>query len=159
VRGGQVLALCHLYTGAREVGLLRITGVDSMLLGMRGIAVPDAPVAQGPEADIVTGTLSAGGPFRWSRHPLNFWAVPLFWLTPKLTTGRLAFNILATLYLVLGSWHEELRLHQAYGRRYRAYERSGVPFFLPLPVAGGRRQPHRALLSPSGRESGTALVS
>lgn len=145
VRSGQVLALCHLYAGLREVGLLRITGVDSMLLRMHGAAVPDAPVAQGPEADIATGTLAAGGPFRWSRHPLNLSAVPLVWLTPKLTTGRLAFNLLATLYLVLGSWHEELRLHAAYGRKYSAYVRSGVPFFLPLPASGGRRQPHRVV--------------
>jgi methanethiol S-methyltransferase len=132
LRAAQVLALLHLYTGLREVGLLRITGIDGMLLRLRGLPVPEAPAAQGPEADIVTGTLTAGGPFRWSRHPLNLSAVPLFWLTAKLSVGRFTFNVLATVYLVLGSLHEELRLHRTYGRSYTAYLESGVPFFLPL---------------------------
>jgi protein-S-isoprenylcysteine O-methyltransferase Ste14 len=133
LRAGQVLALVYLYTAAREIGLLRLTGIDGMLLHVRGRSVPEAPVAQGPEADIVTGSLTTGGPFRASRHPLNFSAVPLFWLTPKLSMGRLAFNVVATLYLVLGSLHEELRLRQAYGRDYRTYVRSGAAFFLPRP--------------------------
>jgi methanethiol S-methyltransferase len=132
LRAGQILALLHLYRGLREIGLLRITGIDGMLLRLRSLPVPRAPAAQGPEADIVTGTLTTGGPFRWSRHPLNFSAVPLFWLTPKVSTGRFAFNVLATVYLVVGSLHEELRLHRAYGRSYKAYLESGVSFFLPL---------------------------
>jgi hypothetical protein len=133
LRAGQVLALVHLYTGVREVGLLRLVGLDGMLLRLRGLPVPEGPVAQGPEADIFTGRLTAGGPFRWSRHPLNFSAVPLFWSTPKLTTGRLAFNVVATLYLVLGSLHEERRLRRVYGRTYTAYLHRGARFFLPLP--------------------------
>jgi methanethiol S-methyltransferase len=36
-----------------------------------------------------------GSTFR-VRHPLNFHAVPLFWLTPHLTTRRFAFNVAAT---------------------------------------------------------------
>jgi len=131
MRAGQVAALLHGYGAAREVGLLRITGADGMLQRLRGLSVPGAPVAQGPERDIVTGRLTAGGPFAWSRHPLNFTAVPLFWLSPKLTTGRLAFNVVATVYLVLGSLHEERRLQQGYGREYWSYLRSGPAFFLP----------------------------
>jgi protein-S-isoprenylcysteine O-methyltransferase Ste14 len=132
LRFGQFLAIVHAYTGVREIGLLRVIGLDGMLLRMSGAQVAEPPAAQGPETDIVTGTLTVGGPFRWSRHPLNFSAVPLFWLTPKLSTGRLAFNLVATVYLVLGSLHEELRLHRTYGRKYTAYLHGGVPFFLPL---------------------------
>ena len=133
VRAGQFLALLHAYAAAREVGLLRITGLDGMLWRQRGLPVPSAPAAQGPEEDIATGRLTTAGPFAWSRHPLNFSAVPLFWLTPKLSTGRLAFNVVATLYLVLGSLHEESRLSHAYGRKYKIYVRSGVPLFVPRP--------------------------
>jgi protein-S-isoprenylcysteine O-methyltransferase Ste14 len=131
LRAGQLLALLHAYTATREVGVLRITGADGMLLRVRGMPVPEAPVAQGPEVNPATGRLSTAGPFTLSRHPLNFSAVPLFWLTPKLTTGRLAFNIVATMYLALGSLHEERRLRHAYGREYEAYVQSGVPFFVP----------------------------
>jgi protein-S-isoprenylcysteine O-methyltransferase Ste14 len=133
LRSGQLLALLHAYRAAREVGLLRLSGGDSVLLRAREGRVALPPAAQGPERDPQTRRLSVGGPFRWSRHPLNFSAVPLFWMTPRLTTGRLAFNAVATVYLVLGSLHEELRLRDAYGNEYVAYQQSGVPFFMPWP--------------------------
>jgi hypothetical protein len=57
----------------------------------------------------------------------------LFLYTARLRTRSLY-------YLVLGSLHEELRLHRTYGRKYTAYLDSGVPFFLPvrLPVRPAR---------------------
>jgi hypothetical protein len=143
LRAGQSLALLHACKAVREIGLARLTGLDGLRLRLHGMPVPEAPVAQGPEADIVTGDLTAGGPFARSRHPLNFSAVPIFWLTPKLTTGRLAFNCVATAYLVLGSLHEERRLHRAYGRRYETYVGSGPGFFLPL-----RRSASRVAVDP-----------
>jgi methanethiol S-methyltransferase len=71
------------------------------------------------------------GPFRWSRHPLNFWPLPILWLHPRMTTNLLAFNAAATIYLVIGSVHEEARLRNAYGTDYIAYQQSEVPFYLP----------------------------
>ncbi|HEV2130886.1 MAG TPA: hypothetical protein VGR27_07280 [Longimicrobiaceae bacterium] len=131
LRAGQSAALLHAVAAAREVGLARISGLESVLAHLHGREVPVAPVAQGPELDPRRGSLTSGGPFRWSRHPLNFSPIPIFWLAPHLTTRRLAFNVVATLYLILGSVHEEVRLREAYGAKYRAYEKSGVPFFFP----------------------------
>ena len=131
LRAGQAAALVHGYAAASEVGIARLSGLEALRAWARAGDVPVAPVAQGPERDPASGELTAGGPFRWSRHPLNFTPVPLFWLAPHLTTRRLAFNLVATLYLVLGSVHEELRLREAYGAQYAAYQRSGVPFFFP----------------------------
>ncbi len=51
-----------------------------------------------------------------------------------MTVRLLAFNAVATLYLVVGSIHEERRLLAAYGPAYAAYRRSGVPFYLPRPA-------------------------
>lgn len=48
-----------------------------------------------------------------------------------MTTQRLAFNLAATLYLVLGSLHEEQRLRTEYGQAYADYQESGVPFYWP----------------------------
>lgn len=135
LRAAQAAALAHAFVAAREVGLARITGLESLAAWARGEEVPESPAAQGPELDPSTGELTDGGPFRWSRHPLNLSPVPFFWLTPHLTTRRLAFNLAGSAYLVLGSLHEESRLRAAYGGRYRAYQSSGVPFFLPAPRA------------------------
>jgi protein-S-isoprenylcysteine O-methyltransferase Ste14 len=77
------------------------------------------------------GELRVGGPFLASRHPLNFRAVPVFWCTPHMTTRRLAFSVVATAYLFLGSKHEESRLIAAYGDDYLRYARSGPAFFVP----------------------------
>jgi protein-S-isoprenylcysteine O-methyltransferase Ste14 len=77
------------------------------------------------------------GPFRFSRHPLNLAPLPVLWLQPVMTTRWLGFNAVATLYLVLGSAHEERRLEAAYGEPYRRYVREGPPFFLPA-----RTNPH-----------------
>jgi hypothetical protein len=54
-----------------------------------------------------------------------------------LTTNLLAFNSAATVYLVIGSLHEEARLREAYGEEYKAYLGSGVPFYLPSVLEPG----------------------
>jgi hypothetical protein len=38
---------------------------------------------------------------------------------------------MSSVYLVLGSWHEAVRLRMAYGSPYEEYMRSGVGFYLP----------------------------
>lgn len=130
LRAGQAAGLAHLLFGLRQVGLTRWAGVDRLQAWRQGMAIPVAPVAQGPElAD--DGRLTTDGPYRWSRHPLNFSGVPLFWLTPHITTRRLAFNVVSTAYLMLGSLHEEARLRAAYGDAYERYMKSQVPFFWP----------------------------
>lgn len=130
LRAGQLAGVVHLLAGLREVGLKRWAGVDKLQAWRQRRKMPIAPIAQGPElAD--DGSLSTGGTYRWSRHPLNFAGVPLFWLTPHMTTRRLAFNAVGTAYLMLGSLHEEARLRDAYGEEYERYLHSGVPFFWP----------------------------
>ncbi|WP_119153408.1 methyltransferase family protein [Caldimonas tepidiphila] len=150
-RAGQAAALLQVWAGAREVGVMRLTGLDGLAAWRRGGEPPEPPAAQGPELDPASGRLTDGGPFRLSRHPLNFAGVPLFWLTPHLTTRRLAFNLASTVYFLAGSAHEAARLRAAYGTRYRAYEAGGVPFFFPrLRVA----QPDRPPLPPARSAAG-----
>ena len=68
-----------------------------------------------------------------SRHPLNFWMVPVIWLWPRMTVKMAAFNVAVTIYLIAGSRHEEARLRAAYGAAYARYQASGASFFLPSP--------------------------
>jgi protein-S-isoprenylcysteine O-methyltransferase Ste14 len=136
LRIGQAAGVLHLLAAARHVGIARLAGLENLRAWRNNRPVPPGPVAQGPEMQ-ADGRLSIGGPYLWSRHPLNFSAIPLFWSTPHMTTRRLAFNLASTLYFVLGSVHEEVRLNDAYGNDYRAYAEGPVPFFWPW--RAGRR--------------------
>jgi len=133
MRLGQIFSLMMMLGGVRQIGLGRFSGLSSLMAWARGDAeVPNAPEAQGPAPD-EAGRLRTGGPFRWSRHSLNFWILPLFWLMPRMTARLLLFNALITLYTVPASRHEEARLRAAYGDAYAEYQGSGTPFLLPWP--------------------------
>jgi hypothetical protein len=136
LHAAQAGALVYATSAAGQVGLRRITGLESFLAWLGDGPVPPEPEAQGPALDY-EGRRHAAGPFAWSRHPLNFAPVPVFWLHPRMTTSLLAFNAAATVYLVLGSLHEEARLRDAYGDDYLAYLNSSVPFYVPAPERSG----------------------
>jgi hypothetical protein len=128
---GQVIGLGLAVYAAAAVGLRDLLGVNSVRTWLRGDArVPPEPPAQGPRLDL-DGRMHVTGPFKWSRHPLNLMQLPVFWLSPLMTERLLAFNIVATVYLVLGSLHEEQLLRAAYGEPYAEYQHGGVPFYLP----------------------------
>jgi protein-S-isoprenylcysteine O-methyltransferase Ste14 len=130
LRLGQAAGLVHATWAARQVGVGRMLGADSLAAWWHGRPVPPEPEAQGPALG-ADGTLKATGPFALSRHPLNLSPLPVFWLNPRMSTNLAAFNLAATAYFVLGSLHEETRLAAAYGEPYRRYEQSDVPFYLP----------------------------
>ena len=91
------------------------------------------------------------GLFTWSRHPLNFAPLPIFWLCARMTSTRLVFNTVATIYLVVGSLHEEARLREEYRDNYETYLDSGVSFFIPFPAQSGLNVP--AISKASSNES------
>lgn len=127
---------------AYEAGIARLSGAESFTQWKRGMAKPVEPAAQGPSADS-SGELHVRGPFRWSRHPLNFWPWLMLVLNPRMTRNTLTLVTTSGCYLALGSVHEETRLARAHGSRYTKYQRSGVPFYLPrLPLfrLSARRQ-------------------
>jgi hypothetical protein len=132
----QAGAVVYATSAAGQVGLRRITGLESFLAWLGNGPVPPEPEAQGPALDD-EGKMHAAGPFAWSRHPLNFAPLPVLWLWPRMTTSLLAFNTAATIYLVIGSLHEEARLREAFGDDYDAYLNSGVPFYVPAPERSG----------------------
>ena len=128
----QAGAIVYATAAAGQVGLRRISGLESFIAWLGEGRVPQEPEAQGPALDD-EGLQRAAGPFAWSRHPLNFAPLPILWLWPRMTTSLLAFNTAATIYLVIGSLHEEARLREEFGDDYDAYLNSGIPFYLPAP--------------------------
>lgn len=135
MRLGQVAGLALATWTAGTVGFTRISGWNGLVRWLRGDRlVPPAPEAQGPALGPGGYRMRSSGPFRASRHPLNFAPLPILWLFPRMTVRLLAFNLAATVYLVLGSVHEEARLLHAYGKPYAYYRQSGVPFYIPFLV-------------------------
>ncbi len=74
-------------------------------------------------------------PFRLSRHPLNFGMLPIIWLMPRMTVNLATFNLITTVYLILGSLHEEKRFVETYGQAYIDYRTSEINFFVPAYLA------------------------
>lgn len=74
--------------------------------------------------------LSVRGPYRWVRHPLYLFMILMIWSCPDLTSDRLLFNGLWTVWIVIGSILEERDLVLEFGDAYREYKR-GVPMFIP----------------------------
>ena len=81
-----------------------------------------------------------GGPYLWVRHPLYFFSLVLIWTAPVISSDRLLFNALWTIWIVLGSYLEEKDLVAEFGERYRNYQKT-VPMLLPWrgPVGRGLR--------------------
>lgn len=132
----QFYFLLFLLDGARQIGFLNFAGIPNLASWITGQpAIPREPEGQGPALE-KSGRIKAGGPFRFTRHPLNFGMLPILWLMPRMTVNLATFNLITTAYLILGSMHEEKRLGEVYGRAYEDYRKSGVNFFLPgAPIA------------------------
>ena len=70
------------------------------------------------------------GPYLWIRHPLYFFMIVLIWSAPDVSLDRLLFNILWTLWIVVGSYLEERDLVAEFGEKYRQYQKT-VPMLFP----------------------------
>ena len=70
------------------------------------------------------------GPYRWVRHPWYLCAILLIWSCPDLTSDRLLFNVLWTVWICLGARLEEADLLREFGAPYRNYRRQ-VPMLIP----------------------------
>lgn len=126
----QAVSVIYMLYSIQQIGLLKFYGVTNLIALVRGqtFILPE-PEAQGPVLDS-NGKMKVTGPFRVSRHPINFSMLPIFWLMPRMTVNLLAFNLLITFYLFVGSVHEERRLEAVYGSAYADYQRNGANFFV-----------------------------
>ena len=74
---------------------------------------------------------TVAGPYRWVRHPLYLFIILMIWSCPDLTMDRLLFNLLWTVWIVIGSHFEEIDLIVEFGEAYREYQKK-VPMIVPL---------------------------
>jgi protein-S-isoprenylcysteine O-methyltransferase Ste14 len=79
--------------------------------------------------------LVVSGFYRWMRHPLYFFSILFFWLSPTMTWNLAALYAGATLYFIVGAIFEERKLEAHFGEAYRRYKAR-----TPMIVPGLRRQ-------------------
>jgi protein-S-isoprenylcysteine O-methyltransferase Ste14 len=114
--------------------------------GVQGMAVAGLAVAfweTGPFdflglAQLRPGQSPGSAPLRirgmhcWVRHPLYTLSILLIWMAPTMTVNWFITYLFATLYLYIGSLHEETRLVAEFGQAYEDYQKQ-VPHLLPRP--------------------------
>jgi protein-S-isoprenylcysteine O-methyltransferase Ste14 len=128
-RACQAASLGILLSGVRVMGMLNFAGIIPLRDLLTGKDVRPAPEAQGPPVGADDEVVRIGA-FRFTRHPGNLGALGFFLFLPRMTANRAVLVVLVTLYVVLGSMHEEYRLRVAYGAAYERYRRA-VPFLIP----------------------------
>jgi methanethiol S-methyltransferase len=125
--GVQGVGLLGLLISLFYTNAFSFLGLRQVWRYLQGVPDPDPPAR-----------FVSTGPYALVRHPLYLFSMLALWFTPVLTLNILLFNLLATLYFWLGSWHEERRLLAEFGRQYRHYQHK-VPSFFPWPRPSRRR--------------------
>jgi protein-S-isoprenylcysteine O-methyltransferase Ste14 len=77
--------------------------------------------------------MTVRGAYRWMRHPLYFFMLLLIWTYPDLTIDRLLFNVLFTVWIIIGTMMEERDLVSCFGDQYRNYKKK-VPMIIPYRI-------------------------
>ena len=111
---GQSLSLLALGWTVLQTGPLHFAGLAQLF-------------AREPSDD---GPIQFKGLYAHVRHPLYLLSMILLWLVPEMTINRIATNVLASLYFVIGSTFEERKLLRQYGEAYAHYQRH-VPRLIP----------------------------
>lgn len=109
----QFFGLLITLAAARVVGIWELAGVTQ----------PDHSKATAFKAD---------GPFALVRHPIYLGWVLLVFATPVMTTSRLLFAVISTLYLIAAIPFEERSLLDNYPEQYGAYQREMKWRLLPF---------------------------
>ncbi len=83
---------------------------------------------------------SVRGPYRWVRHPLYFFSLLMIWACPDWTLDRFLFNLLWTVWILLGALLEERDLTSSFGDIYERYQQE-VPMLIPFFMPKNRKKP------------------
>jgi protein-S-isoprenylcysteine O-methyltransferase Ste14 len=105
--------------GNKTLGLIDTLGVKAVLRKEASTNIPK-------QTDI-----AVRGPYRFIRHPLYLASLLMIWSFPDLTADRLLFNILWSIWIVVGARMEERDLVAIYGKSYSDYQQQ-VPMLIPF---------------------------
>jgi protein-S-isoprenylcysteine O-methyltransferase Ste14 len=112
------LCLLGFYRGVKALRFFDPLGLRPIFNRLRGRNPKPMPI-------------TVAGPYRWVRHPLYLFMILMIWSCPDLTRDRLLFNLLWTVWIVIGSYFEEIDLIAEFGDAYREYQKR-VPMLVPF---------------------------
>jgi protein-S-isoprenylcysteine O-methyltransferase Ste14 len=87
-------------------------------------------ISNKPEKSI---PITVKGAYRWMRHPMYFFTLVMIWACPVLTADRLLFNVLWSIWMIIGTMLEERDILKEHGSQYREYQ-SQVPMLIPYRI-------------------------
>jgi protein-S-isoprenylcysteine O-methyltransferase Ste14 len=117
------------------VSIANLFGVLLFILGAVSLR-PFDPLGLGPirahlrGVKYQPGPIIIRGPYRWMRHPLYAAVLLMFWANPDVTTDRLLFNVLWTVWICAATVLEERDLTSEFGAAYIQYKKT-VPMLIP----------------------------
>jgi protein-S-isoprenylcysteine O-methyltransferase Ste14 len=117
VRAISVFAIVGFSWGVRTLGDFDTFGLNPIRAYLRG-------------RQLRASHFVVRGPYLWVRHPLYFFMLVLIWSCPDVSLDRLLFNVLWTLWVLLGTYLEEKDLVTEFGEKYRHYQKT-VPMLFP----------------------------
>jgi protein-S-isoprenylcysteine O-methyltransferase Ste14 len=120
LRGLFCICMAGFFWGVKALGSFDALGVQPLLRYIRNRQVKQQQII-------------ANGPYRWSRHPLYLFMIILIWSCPVLTLDRLMFNIMWSLWILIGTYLEDRDLHREFGSQYLEYS-SRVPMLIPYRI-------------------------
>jgi len=118
LRAVSFLSVLGFYWGVKSLRFFDPFGLKPIVNRLRGRNPKPMPI-------------TVAGPYRWVRHPLYFFIILMIWFCPKLTRDRLLFDLLWTVWIVIGSYFEEIDLVVEFGDAYREYQKR-VPMLVPF---------------------------
>jgi protein-S-isoprenylcysteine O-methyltransferase Ste14 len=118
LRAVSLLSLFGFYWGVKALRFFDPFGLRPIFNRLRGENPTPMPI-------------TVAGPYRLVRHPLYLFTILLIWSCPNLTMDRLLFNLLWTIWIVIGSYFEEKDLIAEFGDAYREYQKR-VPMLVPF---------------------------
>lgn len=77
--------------------------------------------------------LTIQGPYKLVRHPLYLFSLLMIWSSPDLSADRLLFNLLWTIWIIIGTLLEERDLVHEFGVEYQKYQKE-IPMLIPLKI-------------------------
>ncbi len=79
-------------------------------------------------------TLTIGGPYKYSRHPIYFFSIMFLLFRPTMDLFYLTYFLLIVAYFYIGAYYEEKKLVRSFGEIYKRYQESVPQIFPSFPL-------------------------